>query len=74
MASNAYCNVINSGQRDECLPCPGETIKPNTGDESSCTEDCGGGSKVANAEHIACGKLLCWFVGATFWCHNFRRV
>ena len=45
---------------------PGETIKPNTSDSSSCTEDCGGGSKVANAEHIACGELWCWFIGATF--------
>ena len=24
----------------------------------SCPEDCGGGSKVANAEHTACGKLV----------------
>ena len=28
-----------------------------TGDEGSYPEDCGGGSKVANAEHTACGKL-----------------
>ena len=28
-----------------------------TGDSCYCPEDCGGGSKVANAEHTACGKL-----------------
>ena len=52
--TNVYCYP---GERDACLLCPGETIKPNTGDSDSCPEDCGGGSKVANAEHTACGKL-----------------
>ena len=28
-----------------------------TGDSGSCPEDCGGGSKVTNVEHTACGKL-----------------
>ena len=55
-SSHTYCVGVFSGQRDACLPCPGETIKPNTGDEGSCPEDCGGGIKVANAEHTACGK------------------
>ena len=27
------------------------------GDLGSCPEDCGGGNKVANAGHTACGKL-----------------
>ena len=51
-----YCTFLNGGKRDACLPCTGETIKPVAGDESSCPEDCGGDSKVANAEHTACGK------------------
>ena len=50
----AYC--INR-QRDACLRCPGETIKPNTGDSDSCTENCEEGGKVANAEHTACGEF-----------------
>ena len=52
----------NSGQRHVCLPCPGETIKPNTGDSDSCPEDCEEDSKVANAEHTACGEFpsLCY--------------
>ena len=61
-SSYVFCSVYNKRQRDACLPCPGETIKPNTGDSTSCPEDCGGGSKVANAEHTACGKFssLCY--------------
>ena len=48
-----YC----SGELDTCLPCPGEKIKTSPGDSVSlCDVDCGGGSKVANAEHTACGK------------------
>ena len=54
----SYCSFLNGGKRDVCLPCAGETIKPNSGDSNSCTEDCGGGSKVANAEHTACSKCL----------------
>ena len=54
--TNSYCNP--SGGNDACLPCQGETIKTSTGDYSSlCDVDCGGVSKVANAEHTACGKL-----------------
>ena len=55
--TNVYCRAFFGGN-DVCLPCPGETIKLMTGDSSSlCNVDCGGGSKVANTEHTACGKL-----------------
>ena len=54
-----YCT---NGQPDACLPCQGETIKPNTGDSSSRPVDCSEENKVANAEHTACGKFtsLCY--------------
>ena len=56
-SSNVFCSVYNKRQRDACLPCPGETIKPNTGDSDYCPEDCEEDGKVANTEHTACGKF-----------------
>ena len=52
-----YCSFLNEGKRDVCLPCTGETIKPNTGDLDTCPQDCSEENKVANAEHTACGKF-----------------
>ena len=72
------------GHRDACLPCTGETIKPNTGDSSSCPQDCEEDGKVANAEHTACGKFtsLCyntsmivtWSLSIKIFTNNYRQT
>ena len=56
--TNRYC--FNSpGQRDECLLCPGNTIKFVSGDDPAlCLNVCDGITSVANAERTTCGKLF----------------
>ena len=34
--------------------CTGNTIKPNSGDDTDCSISCDGTMKVANHEHTAC--------------------
>ena len=37
--------------------CPGNTIKPMTGDDINCTISCDENGKVVNTEHTACSML-----------------
>ena len=56
-----YIAVCNAGfylNGEQCVVCPGHTIKPLPGNETDCDVDaaCDGESAVANDNHTACGR------------------
>ena len=51
------CNAGHYKDGDDCIMCPGNTIKPTSGDDISCTASCEENGKVANTEHTACSMF-----------------
>ena len=54
----SVCNAGHFGSGFSCTICPGNTIKPASGDAANCdaAEPCDGTTTVPNAGHTACGE------------------
>ena len=51
------CNVGYYLNNEMCERCPGNSIKQNAGNDTSCSAECDGTSMVPNTQRTACGKL-----------------
>ena len=57
VSSLLVCNTGHYSTGNDCVVCPGNTIKSMIGDAMNCNDDelCDGVNKVPNTNHTTCG-------------------
>ena len=53
--TNVYCRVFY-GKTQACVQCPGNKVKPVSGNSQSLCVDCDGTTTVAKSDRTGCGK------------------